>query len=121
MEENILVGSFIDNVINTFRDECPEIATSANMTETKLFYGLNLFHISWLYHPPFDVIEIPPVYKKSFILDSQFIMALHQKNIPIYVWTINDTSEMKRLIHLGADGIITDYPNRLQNILKNIN
>ena len=32
-------------------------------------------------------------------------------------WTVNDKSEMKRLIELGVDGIITDYPDRLRSVM----
>ena len=35
----------------------------------------------------------------------------------IHYWTINDPDEMRRLIELGADGIITDYPELLQTII----
>jgi glycerophosphoryl diester phosphodiesterase len=35
----------------------------------------------------------------------------------MFVWTINDLDKMARLLSLGADGIITDYPARLRNLL----
>jgi glycerophosphoryl diester phosphodiesterase len=120
LEKNVLIGSFIDGIIEEFRDICPEVATSANISNVKILYGLNLIHLAWIYSPPFEVIELPPYYKDSFILDQQFINTLHKKNIPVYVWTINTPNEMNRLIKLNVDGIITDYPNRLSNIiLKN--
>ncbi len=118
LEKNVLIGSFINGIIEEFRDECPEIATSANISESKLIYGLSLFHLAWIYPTPFEAIEVPPYFKDSFILDQQFINILHKKNIPVYVWTINNKNEMDRLIKLNVDGIITDYPNRLSNILN---
>jgi glycerophosphoryl diester phosphodiesterase len=41
--------------------------------------------------------------------------ALGLKVLP---WTVNDRSEMGRLIDLGVDGIITDYPDRLRAVMK---
>jgi glycerophosphoryl diester phosphodiesterase len=32
-------------------------------------------------------------------------------------WTVNEEAEMARLIELGVDGIITDYPDRLRRVL----
>jgi glycerophosphoryl diester phosphodiesterase len=40
--------------------------------------------------------------------------ALKLKTIP---WTVNETADMERLIALGVDGIITDYPDRLRKVM----
>jgi len=39
------------------------------------------------------------------------------KGIDLHVWTINDEEGMYRAIGLGARGIVTDYPDRLQRVL----
>jgi glycerophosphoryl diester phosphodiesterase len=36
----------------------------------------------------------------------------------VQVWTVNDVKAMKRLLNLGVDGIMTDYPQRLMELLK---
>jgi glycerophosphoryl diester phosphodiesterase len=36
----------------------------------------------------------------------------------LYAWTVNDPREMERLIDLGVDGIVTDYPDRLRKVLE---
>lgn len=38
----------------------------------------------------------------------------------VFVWTVNDESEMKRFIRLGVDGIVTDYPNKLRRALEEL-
>jgi len=40
--------------------------------------------------------------------------------LAVNVWTVNDTSRMRELIEMGVDGIITDYPDRLRQVLKNL-
>jgi glycerophosphoryl diester phosphodiesterase len=40
-----------------------------------------------------------------------FITKVHQLNKKVNVWTVNDSVKIKRLLNLGVDGIITDYPN----------
>ena len=118
MVHRVLIGSFIDGVLNEFRAECPEVATSAGRDESMLYYRLNSFHLGWLYSPSIDVFEIPEFYKKTPVINEQLITGLHKKNIPIYVWTVNEKEDMKRFIKLGVDGIITDYPDRLAGILN---
>jgi glycerophosphoryl diester phosphodiesterase len=41
----------------------------------------------------------------------------HALGLKVLPWTVNDKSEMKRLIELGVDGIITDYPDRLRSVM----
>jgi glycerophosphoryl diester phosphodiesterase len=41
----------------------------------------------------------------------------HDLQLPVLVWTVNDPSEMERLLKLGVDGIITDRPDVLAHVL----
>jgi glycerophosphoryl diester phosphodiesterase len=54
---------------------------------------------------------------------AEVVAALHQAGIPLVPWTVNEEADMRRLIGLGigtvaGDGIATDYPDRLLNLLK---
>ncbi|MBP7679613.1 MAG: glycerophosphodiester phosphodiesterase [Saprospiraceae bacterium] len=54
----------------------------------------------------------PNIYSPNYyLLTPEVIEQCHQKNMLVIPWTVNDTAEMHRLIALGIDGIITDYPN----------
>ena len=56
---------------------------------------------------------------KELNLSSKLLVwNLHRHNMAVHYWTINDEDEMRRLIELGADGIITDYPELLISILN---
>ena len=121
IKNNVLIGSFIDEVLDEFREECPGIATSSGFNETKLFYGLNYLYIDFLYSPSLDVFEIPEYFKNIHVLNEKFIKGAHKKNIPIYAWTVNEIDDMNRLIKSGIDGIITDYPDKLSEILQKNN
>ncbi len=52
------------------------------------------------------------------LLNQEIVNDLHQKGFKIIPWTVNEQTEMKRMIDLKVDGIITDYPNSLQKILS---
>ena len=41
----------------------------------------------------------------------------HQAGLQVVTWTINEPEQMRRLIAAGVDGIMTDYPDRLANVL----
>ena len=48
----------------------------------------------------------------------EFIEEVHDEDLRVLAWTVNDESEMRRLLALGVDGIITDEPGRLASVLK---
>ena len=45
------------------------------------------------------------------------IAAAHALGLKVLPWTVNDRTDMSRLIDLGVDGIITDYPDRLRSLM----
>lgn len=62
----------------------------------------------------------PAVYSPHYaLLNAQAVRFLHQKGIKIVPWTVNETADMKRLIELGVDGLISDYPNRYFELIGN--
>lgn len=51
------------------------------------------------------------------ILDRRFVEGAHRHGLPVHVWTIDDPAEMDRLLDLGVDGIMTDRPSLLKEVL----
>jgi glycerophosphoryl diester phosphodiesterase len=41
----------------------------------------------------------------------------HALGLAVLPWTVNDPREMARLIDLGVDGLITDYPDRARRVM----
>ncbi|WP_144672922.1 glycerophosphodiester phosphodiesterase family protein [Arthrobacter sp. U41] len=46
------------------------------------------------------------------------ITEAHELGLPVVPWTVNTTADMTRLMDLGVDGIITDYPSRLRTVME---
>lgn len=54
----------------------------------------------------------PDVYSPTArLVDDELVTAVHDRGLKLVPWTVNDSSEMERLIRLGVDGLITDYPD----------
>jgi glycerophosphoryl diester phosphodiesterase len=47
------------------------------------------------------------------------VRGLRGSNLAVVPWTVNAADEMQRLIDAGVSGIITDFPQRLRQILRN--
>jgi len=51
-------------------------------------------------------------------LNAAQVATAHELGISVIVWTVNEPAEMAHFIGLSVDGIITDYPDRLRQVLK---
>ena len=50
-------------------------------------------------------------------LGSEQLREAHALGLAVLPWTVNDAADMARLVDMGVDGIITDYPNRLRAVM----
>lgn len=51
------------------------------------------------------------------VVDKAFVTAAHDRGLPVQVWTVDDEAEMRRLLDLGVDGLMTDRPTLLRQVL----
>ena len=68
-----------------------------------------------------NVIELlgfkPEIYSPYFkLLKPKKLKWLHDNGIKVIVWTVNTTDDMEKMIAIGVDGIITDYPNLIKEL-----
>jgi glycerophosphoryl diester phosphodiesterase len=118
MSDKTIVGSFKQSVIDEFRQECPEVATSASPTEASEFLVLAKTGLTESYSPPMQALQIPERIGGLQVVTKEFVEAAHRQNLKVHVWTINQTEDMRRLLDAGVDGIMTDYPDRLLDLLS---
>lgn len=121
LTNQVLVASFDDATLDAFRQATgPGVATSTAAGQTLRFVLLNLLRLDRLWPGGAVTLQVPsdPRKAKGFKLaQPSFIQAAHARNMAVHYWTVNEADEMRRLIRLGADGLVTDYPDRLQAIL----
>ena len=61
--------------------------------------------------------QVPVETRGVVITDRRFVDAAHDRGLQVHVWTIDDPTEMRRLLDLGVDGIMTDRPAVLKQVL----
>lgn len=49
-------------------------------------------------------------------LDANDVKKAHQLGLEVYVWTVNDVSQMQQMVDYQVDAITTDYPDRLAQV-----
>ncbi len=51
------------------------------------------------------------------VVDGRFVAAAHRRGLQVHVWTIDEPAEMERLLDVGVDGLMTDRPAVLKEVL----
>lgn len=68
--------------------------------------------------PAMACVQVPVRTRGVTLVDRRFVRAAHQRGLPVHVWTIDEVAEMNRLLDLGVDGIMTDRPEVLREVLR---
>lgn len=113
MVDQVCVTSFVDGVNLRFRGLNSEICTGSGVLEM-IAFALLPVELMERFGFPAKALQMPWQLEPILPL---LIDKAHQLDIEVHVWTVNDASVMERMLELEVDGIITDYPDRLQQIL----
>ena len=115
-EERVLIGAYQNKRVRKFRNLLENrAATSTSASEAALFWAYS--RLGKIYNTAADALQVPVRHSSITILDEKFIKAAHAKGLQVHAWTINEPGEMKRLLELGVDGIVTDRVDLLNEIL----
>ena len=114
--DRVCVGAFSEPRLQRFR----------RLTEGKVCTGMGTRAIARLRAASMgvpakrfagDCAQVPVRHGRMLLVDRRFLAASHRRGIPVHVWTIDDPAEMERLLDLGVDGIMTDRPAVLKEVL----
>jgi glycerophosphoryl diester phosphodiesterase len=115
--DRVLVASFHDAEVRAFRRLCPEAATSATAGEARRFVLLSKALPRPPYTPPAQALQLPERLGSLHVITPRLVRAAHRRGLQVHAWTIDEEQDMRRLLGLGVDGIITDRPDRLLEVL----
>ncbi|HSJ85183.1 MAG TPA: glycerophosphodiester phosphodiesterase [Acidimicrobiia bacterium] len=116
LHDRLIVGSFSDRRLGEFRAlSRGRVATSTGATSSR----------SWLFASRIGrgvrgearALQLPARSRGVRVVDRRLVRAAHARGLQVHVWTVNATSEMIELLDLGVDGIITDRPDLLKQVL----
>jgi len=67
---------------------------------------------------PAACAQVPVRTSRVTLVDRRFVEAAHRRDLQVHVWTVDDRGEMERLVDLGVDGLMTDRPALLKEVLE---
>src|SRR5215203_1776262 len=117
--ERTLVVSESTSTIRRFRGASGgRVATASSSVELILLYLLTRLGLSGLSKPRYQALQGPETYHGLRIVTLGFIRAAHERGLRVDVWTIDTEADMRRLLGYGVDGIMTDRPDVLAELLE---
>ena len=120
-KDQIVIGTFHPEIENELKEKYPHLLRGASTGSARNFVltqylGVNLFDNS-----DFSCLQIPLSYDigVEIRLDTKtLIRRAHRRGIAVQYWTINDADEMRMLIEMGVDCIMTDDPMLMKQVLE---
>ncbi|MFY0689013.1 MAG: glycerophosphodiester phosphodiesterase [Cyclobacteriaceae bacterium] len=114
----IIVASFHDEVLLYLNSmDGPTIPISAGAEEAKDFVIAAKFAGRIFYSPDAVAFQLPMKQSGFNLTKQRLLNSAHKHNMAIHYWTIDDVDDMRRLIENGADGLITDRPDLMNELL----
>jgi hypothetical protein len=115
--DDVIVASFLDTASAAFKAQAPQVSTSVPTVQVALSIatgqgpspGITIGH---------DAFQVPIEFSGVPVINQEFVDDAHAQGLAVQAWTINNATDMKMLLCLGVDGIMTDRPSLLRSVLE---
>jgi len=115
-EKWALVHTFNDKVLKYLHQKHPDIRLQKLFVSNIWWLGLMLdFKLHFANLKSYPCVEAFGVHQGS--VTKRLVKRIHQLGKKIHVWTVNDQNDMERLMKLGVDGLITNYPKKAKAVI----
>jgi glycerophosphoryl diester phosphodiesterase len=116
VQERVIVGAFSDDRIAEFREATEgTVATSTGPVATRLWVIAS--RLGRMAPGEASALQVPIQMRGVRVVDPKLVGAAHDGGLQVHTWTVNDPDEMERLLDIGVDGLITDRPDLLKQVL----
>lgn len=112
-EPRVLLAAADDPVMEQIRKLDPGTALGASTGEVLEFYRAVATGTVDAFRPGCHALQIPPAFGGNPLVTPESVDAARRLGLCIHVWTVNDPGQMRELLALGVDGLMSDYPRRL--------
>lgn len=123
--ERICVGSSDDTLLRVARRRAgPRLFTSLGMLSavalrTRAWVDALPGRLSTLPTPPFrgGLAQLPRAHGPLTVVDPGLLRTAGRAGLEVHVWTVDDPTEMSELLSMGVDGLISNRPDLLRDML----
>jgi len=116
LHDRLIVGSFSDQRLEEFRKATGgRVATSTGPMLSRMW--LLTSRVGRGAGGRASALQLPTRVRGIKVVDKRLVDAAHASGLQVHVWTVNEPGEMEAFLDLGVDGIITDRPDYLREVL----
>jgi glycerophosphoryl diester phosphodiesterase len=114
----VLLASFRDaRLVRMRRALGPAVATSlARWEVARLRLASYTGRARFAVPPGAVAAQVPVRFGRTTVVDRRFVAHAHRLGLQVHVWTVDAPGEMRELLDLGVDGIMTDHPEVLREV-----
>jgi len=92
--------------------------TGFSADEVLEFYRRSVGEDMQGYRAPGAALQVPPRHEGVDVVTERFVADAHRTNVEVHVWTLNDANEIRRLLALNVDGIMSDFPAMAAEVIR---
>lgn len=111
--DRVLLAAEHDGIMAVIRALDPDTATGSSLGDAVAFFRAIQAGTLDDFEPGGDALQIPANFGPDPLVTEQSVSAARRLGLAMHVWTINDPTEMHRLLEAGVDGVMSDFPGRL--------
>jgi glycerophosphoryl diester phosphodiesterase len=116
-DDDTIVVSFLDHANERFKLYNSEVSTATATGETAAFWASAQGPLPGAPNPRYQALQVPIELEGVTVVTEDFVTKAHANGLAVHVWTINDEETMRWLVDIGVDGIMTDRPSLLEDVL----
>lgn len=104
IESFMNIQSFDPHILNVLHKKYPKVKVALLTARSGINRNLS------------ELTFIPQIYSPNYqLVNADFLDSLRAKQIKVIPWTVNEKEDIRKMLDLKVDGIITDYPERILN------
>ena len=115
--DDTIVVSFLDSATEAFKLYAPLVHTAVGTAQAGAFWASAQGPLPGAPNPRHQALQVPVELDGLTVVTPEFVERAHANGLAVHVWTINDRPAMEWLVDIGVDGVMTDRPPLLEQVL----
>ncbi|MGI9610824.1 MAG: glycerophosphodiester phosphodiesterase, partial [Acidimicrobiia bacterium] len=116
LHDRLIVGSFSDRRIEEFRDRTAGgVPTSTGLGASRSWVVAS--RVGRGVEGAASALQVPTHFRGVKVVTRRLVETAHSHGLQVHVWTVNEPAAMESLLDLGVDGLVTDRPDLLKELM----